>query len=540
MKRFLKYLRNVTEVGIATARPAGKGVHGVVKMFFLIMILSVISGALMSMKVARARSAGGNEVWQCGGVNITQTNGNLSGVVQTADGVCGLVMTGVSEGGGYTVGTQILVTSMTDVTTAGITAANNPFAIKQLQEFYNQAGNGADLYVMLVPPTVTVAAMALNSNTTNGMGVLQNFADGKIKFMGIISDDLAMSGGIATAALHTGSPGTGYVAGDTGTITGGTNPATYTVSTVSGSAVATFAVSYPGEGYTVTTNVTTATGGAQPGVGTGFKVDISTLDSITVTNGVNVLVATAATNAAVTQAAFAAAEMPFRLLIGGTSYNGTASSTTDYGMSMVNNMCSIIIGDTSITYSSKGAAVGLFLGAKAALPAQRKNSRTRNGALTNSTAYLGSTLLATGNNDPVTLSNKHYITFTLYPLQSGIYFTTDWTLTASTDDYCYLVRGFVIDKARILAYAIYFQMIDDEIPSVPGTGLIDPGFAASLDTNIEDYLNENMTAFGNITGCTSFTTPTQNVVETDDVDTVIGIDAVGYAGTINIKLGFAL
>src|SRR4051812_14314161 len=100
-----------------------------------------------------------------GSVNISLANGQLGGTLQTNDGITGFVLTGISEGGGYTAGTPILVASMADVASAGITAANNPFAIKQLKEFYNQAGIGAQLYLMLVPPTMTVAEMADITNT---------------------------------------------------------------------------------------------------------------------------------------------------------------------------------------------------------------------------------------------------------------------------------------------------------------------------------------------------------------------------------------
>jgi hypothetical protein len=365
-----------------------------------------------------------------------------------------MVMTGVSESGGYTLGTTISVTSLAAVTAAGITVANNPFAIKQITEFYNEAGAGATLFLMLVANTMTVDLMASNTNA-NGCVKLLNYAIAQgtpIKVLGLITDD---------------------------------------------------------------TVVTT-----------------------TVTNGINGAVYTAAANIVTTRAAFFAIQAPFRCIIGGTSYSGTASALTTENSGTTNNSAAILIGDTSTTYSNVGAAVGLCLGLISTLPVQRKISRVKNGILTNSTAYLGAAAFAQANG--TIIAGKGYITFEAYPSNAGFYFSGDPMLTVSTDDYCFLCRGRVIDKAQVLAYTLFLQEVDDEILTNPLTGVIDPGFAASLQTKIEDAINENMTALGNITGVQCFIDPTQNIVETNTLAVNLNIDAVGYASAININLGFSL
>ena len=122
-------------------------------------------------------------------VTIVLENGELGGLIQTADGVCGIVMHGNSEMGGYTIGTPIVVFSMQDIATAGITAGNNPFAFNQLQNFYNKAGAGAKLYIMLLPYTMTIADFCDNTNSASAK-VLLNYAHGAIKVLGVMSDDL--------------------------------------------------------------------------------------------------------------------------------------------------------------------------------------------------------------------------------------------------------------------------------------------------------------------------------------------------------------
>lgn len=83
------------------------------------------------------------------------------------------------------------------------------------------------------------------------------------------------SGSIAAAGVTAG--GTGYAIGDTGTITTGSGNATYRVATVSGGAVASFTVTSGGSGYTVGTGQATARGGSQPGSGSGFTVNVTSI-----------------------------------------------------------------------------------------------------------------------------------------------------------------------------------------------------------------------------------------------------------------------
>jgi len=86
----------------------------------------------------------------------------------------------------------------------------------------------------------------------------------------------ASGGAISTNSLYSG--GIGYAVNDTGVIQGGAGTvATYTVTGVSGGAVTTYTVSGAGTGYLPMVGATTATGGAQAGSGTGFRITISTV-----------------------------------------------------------------------------------------------------------------------------------------------------------------------------------------------------------------------------------------------------------------------
>jgi len=106
---------------------------------------------------------------------------------------------------------------------------------------------------------------------------------------------VAGTGGIATSTLDDG--GSGYVIGDTGTVTTGNGDATYVVNTLSGSAVATYTITAPGTEYSVGTGQGTAVGGAQPGVGAGFTIDVTAIAAAdviqsTMPNGIKLITGT--------------------------------------------------------------------------------------------------------------------------------------------------------------------------------------------------------------------------------------------------------
>ena len=119
-------------------------------------------------------------------VKILLQNGTLGGTLQTADGVCGMVLVGISEGT-IVQGTPFTVVSLADAQSQGLTQTNNPIAYKEITEFYQEAGNGGTLYLMFVANTLTVDSMADGTNA-NGASKLLDFAAGAIKLLGIMDD----------------------------------------------------------------------------------------------------------------------------------------------------------------------------------------------------------------------------------------------------------------------------------------------------------------------------------------------------------------
>ncbi len=387
-----------------------------------------------------------------GSVNITLANGQLGATLQTADGTCGMVLTGLSESGGYTLGTPILVTSLDNLATQGISQTGNVFAYRQVKEFYQEAGSGAKLYLLLVPGTMKVNQMADGTNG-NGAVKLLDYAAGAIKVLGIISNDTLV---------------------------------------------------YPG--------------------GTGLLT----------THRINEDVYTAASNMAITANTYSLAQKPFRCIIGGTSYTGTPASLTPITPGNNNHRTAIFIGDT---VSGNAACLGLVLGRMSIIPVQRKISRVRTGAMTNSAAYLNATTLESTGGDAGVIATQGYMTWKIYAQRSGYYISGDETISDVLNDYRYLSRGRVMDKVQVLAYQTFVQEVDDEIP-INTDGTLDAGFCKWLSSQMENQINNTMTANNEISSVSCYINPNQNILSTNTLSITIGIVPVGYATVINVTLSF--
>jgi hypothetical protein len=381
-----------------------------------------------------------------GAVHITLGNGAISGAGNQDDGLCGLIITG-SNDDGYTTGTPILVTGMASVATAGITAVGNPLAYRQLQQFYREAGEGAPLYLMLTNYSVT-PNMVTDIEYTDGAVKLLDYAQGKIRVLGVLSDDAAIDDGSITDGLM------GYV-------------------------------------YNALSN---------------------------------------AQNLA---EAYYSVQKPFRCLIGATSFTG-APGDLAYLDEYDANRVGLVLGDTQ---AGASAAVGLALGRIAKSPVQRKISRVRDGMIAD-TIYYGTTDAA----DPsmagaaAVIGDRHFITFKSYVGRAGYYFSGDDMATGSGDDYRILANGRVMDKAQRIAYNVFLDEVDDDIPMATG-GKPVSSWAKNLETKIKSAYQRGMIAKGEASAA-SASIPLDQDITGGALNITLGIRPVAYANDIEITLGF--
>lgn len=147
-------------------------------------------------------------------VKVNFTTGALGRVVPSADGVFGLITTGVAVASTFALETNYVLRSMEDVATLGITADNNASLYKVLKEFYDQAGAGTELWLRAVANTVTMTEMLDLTETDNAKALIDE-ANGRLRGLfvhKVVDDDAVTTAGldadvftaIAKATLLTG------------------------------------------------------------------------------------------------------------------------------------------------------------------------------------------------------------------------------------------------------------------------------------------------------------------------------------------------
>lgn len=117
-------------------------------------------------------------------VNIKLENGTLGRVSASADGVAGLILTGKAVAGKLDLNKVCLLSSTRDLVTLGITAETNPLVHKDVLAFYTQAGEGAELYLLVVSEATTFTQMC-SAEDGSPLKKLIDYAKGRIRLIGI-------------------------------------------------------------------------------------------------------------------------------------------------------------------------------------------------------------------------------------------------------------------------------------------------------------------------------------------------------------------
>lgn len=195
---------------------------------------------------------------------------------------------------------SFLQRAISQVSTAIATHCNRVFQVETVQDaIYPQR----DAYPYMVPGTIAPLMLSrypilgfpgpcnpiiLNTSGATASGSVIPFANASAVPIGAPAVGLNIpiattvtavtnTGPIAAAAPTPGGGGAGYALGDTGTVPGYTGDAAYRVTGQTGGAVTAIAISAPGTSYRVSGGNATATGGGQPGSGTGLQIDITAI-----------------------------------------------------------------------------------------------------------------------------------------------------------------------------------------------------------------------------------------------------------------------
>lgn len=95
---------------------------------------------------------------------VKLSNGNLGRTAPSEDGISALIASGVAVAGKFALGDILVLKSLKDAEALGIDkaydTANTCLAWNHIKEFYEGAGDGTELRVMIVAKTVTLTQMA--------------------------------------------------------------------------------------------------------------------------------------------------------------------------------------------------------------------------------------------------------------------------------------------------------------------------------------------------------------------------------------------
>jgi hypothetical protein len=237
---------------------------------------------------------------------------------------------------------------------------------------------------------------------------------------------------------------------------------------------------------------------------------------------------------------------PVVFIIEAYNYSGIVSDLVGF-TDTTDNRVAVLIGDTETrtgATASKGAAVGVLAGRIAANQVHVNVGRVKDGALKPINFYVVDTPVEQVNVNAI--YNKGFITLTTHTGKSGYYFVDDMLACEVEDDYHYLTRRRVIDKAYVLANQTLTNFILDTVP-LTNEGKIPPAYAKALEAEVERVIAQEMSAKGelsvdatvaNDTGVECIIDITNNIAQDSIIKGRIGVRPHGYGRFLEFTIGF--
>jgi hypothetical protein len=115
-------------------------------------------------------------------VKIIFENGALGSISPSEDGVVGLAATAVA-GGEFALATPYVLRKVDDLSTIGADETSNAFLWRHVREFYAEAGEGAELWIMGFPNTVLQSEI-VNIDNQYGKALIKA-ANGRLRVLGV-------------------------------------------------------------------------------------------------------------------------------------------------------------------------------------------------------------------------------------------------------------------------------------------------------------------------------------------------------------------
>ena len=170
--------------------------------------------------------------------------------------------------------------------------------------------------------------------------------------------------------------------------------------------------------------------------------------------------------------------------------------------------------------------------------------RVKDGALKPLQFYVVDTPVEQVNIDAI--YDKGFITLCTHVGKSGYYFVVDHLACTVEDDYHFLTRRRVIDKAYVLANRTLTNFILDEVP-LTGEGKIQASYAKALEAEVERVIAQEMTAKGELSvdntnpndiGVDVIIDTTNIIAQDSTIKGKIRVRPHGYGRFLEFSIGF--
>lgn len=226
---------------------------------------------------------------------------------------------------------------------------------------------------------------------------------------------------------------------------------------------------------------------------------------------------------------------PFRVFIPAIGWTGETDGLYQPREGSCNRIAVVMASDGKIGESKLySAAIGQVLGRTAKISVHQNLGRVRDGAIA-STGYM------TDGKTPEEhfselgiLNDAGYIFYRTYIGKNGYYLNGDAMAAPTTDSYCYLSSGRVIDKAAVIAYRTYIDEILDNIEVDPESGTIPTAICKSFEASIIRAVNTNMN--GEISSFTAYIDPSQNILANGHMEITCKIVPLATLREITVNL----
>jgi hypothetical protein len=391
------------------------------------------------------------------GVKIGFSNGKLGLVATNPDGVC-LLVSSASATSGFLLNKTYIIYSLADAVALGIiNSISNYELYKTIKEFYDEAGEGTELWIYGVAKTRTLDQLVADSE----------------------------------AALIASNRRVRFV-------------------------VLKYA---PSTAETATT----------AGIRTGFSATLQSAQALADTYTINKI-------------------HPVIYIIEGYNYTGVAQDLVGFDTSAYNRVA-VMIGDTETrtgTTASKGAAVGVLAGRLAQNQVHVNIGRVKDGALKPLQMYILDTPAEQVN--VAAIYSKGFISVRSHVGKSGFYFTDDNLACSPSDDYHFISRRRVIDKAFVLANSAMTNYVLDDF-NLLESGKLSAIDARTIEAEVERVISQEMGAKGelsvdvtlaNDTGVKVKIDTTNNVASTGTIQGKVSVRPKGYGRYFEFTIGYNL